>query len=265
MTENTYKRQKLAKQAVNVPAVPLTVYDTPKESLINFPSSSMNGITKEGGLVSLTFKSITCANLVENLDMMRDVLVKKDGEFEPTRINEKPFNAEQMISDLKQDIQDLREKTQEQTKKDDIGDLQSRLADNLKNDEGFHSFGVDLIKRIESENPTKKINLSDKSYFTTTQAHVPGTKIDRFEDVQNPDLSAYEKKQVVQQAPPQVPQPAPVQEVTQINASNIPAASSQNNSVLPTMGGNSGSIPIAQAPTSYENTQASTTREGSYP
>lgn len=149
MTKNTYKRQKLAQQPVNIPAVPATVYETPKESLINFPSSIMNGITKEGGLVSLTFKSITCANFVENLDWMRDALIRKDDEFEPTRINENVFNGDKMITELKQDIQGLTEKPQQSNTTNDINELQSKLSTSLKDEESFRNFGISLVKQYE--------------------------------------------------------------------------------------------------------------------
>lgn len=234
MTKNTYKRQKLAQQPVNIPAVPATVYETPKESLINFPSSIMNGITKEGGLVSLTFKSITCANFVENLDWMRDALIRKDDEFEPTRINENVFNGDKMITELKQDIQGLKEKPQQSNTTNDINELQSQLSTSLKDEESFRNFGISLVEQYESENPTKSINISNKSYSTIKQAEIPGVKVSKFQDVENPDLSAYERKLIVQQPEESIPQPvaesAPVQVQT---PSEVPMVLDNSNNATP--------------------------------
>lgn len=70
--------------------------EEPKETLVNFPQSIMSGVTKEGGLVSLTFKSIKTADLVENLDMMRQSLIRPTDEFLPTRITSDKFDPEQV-------------------------------------------------------------------------------------------------------------------------------------------------------------------------
>ncbi|CUM48851.1 uncharacterized protein AC631_00382 [Debaryomyces fabryi] len=234
MTKNTFKRQKLALQPANIPSVPATVYETPKESLINFPSSIMNGITKEGGLVSLTFKSITCANFVENLDWMRGALIRKDEEFEPTRINEDVFNGEKMITELKQDIQALKEKPQQVNTIDEIKVLQSKLTNSLKDEESFRNFGINLVKQYEIENPTKSINFNNESYSTITKAEIPGVKVSKFEDVENPDLSAYERKPVVEPPKELTPEPvaAPIQEQT---PSTVPMVLNNSNNSTPEM------------------------------
>lgn len=44
-----------------------------KATLKHFPSSIVNGVTAEGGLYSLTFKSINCASFVENNELMKTV------------------------------------------------------------------------------------------------------------------------------------------------------------------------------------------------
>lgn len=263
MTKNTYKRQKLAQQPVNIPAVPATVYETPKESLINFPSSIMNGITKEGGLVSLTFKSITCANFVENLDWMRDALIREDDEFEPTRINENVFNGDKMITELKQDIHDLKEKPQQSNTTNEINELQSKLSTSLKDEESFRNFGISLVKQYENENPTKSISISNKSYSTIKHAEIPGVKVSKFEDVENPDLSAYEKKPVVQQPEESIPQSvaesAPVQE--QI-PSEVPMVLDNSNNPTPELTQQQNfQNPAAQAAPSYQVTPSPSTQD----
>lgn len=245
MTKNTFKRQKLAQQPINIPAVPATIYEAPKESLINFPSSIMNGITKEGGLVSLTFKSITCADFVENLDWMRGALIRKDEVFEPTRINEDVFNGDKLITELKQDIQALKEKPQQVNRTDDIKSLQSKLTNSLKDEEGFRNFGINLVKQYEIENPTKSINFNNENYSTITKAEIPGVEISKFEDVKNPDLSAYEKTPVAQLS--KEPTPEPVGDSTPIQQEQTP-------STVPMVLENNNSTPELAQQQSFQNT-----------
>lgn len=193
MTKSVYKRQKLVKQPTNNPSVAPTVYEAPKESLLNFPSSIMNGITKEGGLVSLTFKSITCAKLVEGLDWMREAIIKDQEEFDPIRINENDHDANKILGDLKQEIQHLKEKPHQKSQNDDVNQLQSKFNESLIDHESLHKFGEGLIKQFEIENPTKSINVSNERYSTVSNVPVPGIKVDNFEDANGLDLSIYER------------------------------------------------------------------------
>ena len=264
MTKNIYKRQKLAQQTVNTPAVPATVYETPEESLINFPSSIMNGITKEGGLVSLTFKSITCANYVENLDWMRDALIRKDGEFEPTRINENVFDGNKMIAELQQDIQGLKDKPQQSNTRNDINDLQSQLSASLKDEESFRNFGIRLVQQYEKENPSKSISISNKSYSTIKQAEIPGVKVSKFEDVENPDLSAYERKPV-QQPEESVPQPvAETVSNQEQTPSEVPMVVDNTNNATPQLTEQHNfQNPVTQLAPNYQVTASPSTQDSS--
>lgn len=116
-------------------------YDEPKERLVNYPQSIMSGVTKEGGLVSLSFKSIKTAELVENLDLMRQSVVRPTQEFEYTKISE-PFDAEKIKEKLEQTAQPL----EHVSETNEISTLHKQLQNN------DNKVGEVLTEKLERDN-----------------------------------------------------------------------------------------------------------------
>ncbi|KAK6457809.1 uncharacterized protein RJT20DRAFT_125664 [Scheffersomyces xylosifermentans] len=202
MAKNTYKRQKLTQQKGTAPVVPPTKYEPSPASLRNFPSSIINGVTSEGGLFSLTFKSVTCTSLVENLDLLRRC-VFPEKELLLSRITDKKRDSAAVIKKLKGDIETEKKESAKYTKKGNqeiIGKLQSELQDVLENGKDLNEFGKRLIEEYEQRHPNKSLRFSDDDFSRVFDA-VPGVHVDKFEDVEDPDLTAYQKTKT-----PDVPQ-----------------------------------------------------------
>lgn len=108
--ENPYKRQKLTSgqfhRAQEICLFPPTKYEESKATLKNFPLSIVNGVTMEGGLYSLTFKSINCATYVENNELMKRVF--KVNPLDLPKLS--AVNLEKLKESLKNDISQENEK-----------------------------------------------------------------------------------------------------------------------------------------------------------
>ena len=140
---------------------PKTTYEAPRESLVNFPSSIMSGVTKEGGLMSLSVKSITCSELVENLDCMRQALIK-DKKFEPIRIVEEPFDKRK-VNELKENVQTLKERKRPH-EDDEVANIHKKLNESLEGGYSLKSLGDAIFELIRKDEPSKKIELRDEKY-----------------------------------------------------------------------------------------------------
>lgn len=161
MSVNPYKKQKLFINNLNQMTAPKTTYEAPRESLVNFPSSIMSGVTKEGGLMSLSVKSITCSELVENLDCMRQALIK-DKKFEPIRIVEEPFDK-QKVYELKENVQTLKERKRPH-EDDEVANIHKKLNESLEGGYSLKSLGDAIFELIRKDEPSKKIELRDEKY-----------------------------------------------------------------------------------------------------
>lgn len=129
----------------------------PKETLVNFPQSIMSGVTKEGGLVSLTFKSIKTADLVENLDMMRQSLIRPTDEFLPTRISSDKFDPEQ----IKLRIDRAAQPIEYVLETNEISSLHQKLQNNDA------EVGDILARKVES-NSSKRLVVAETKILTVS-------------------------------------------------------------------------------------------------
>ncbi|CUM66272.1 uncharacterized protein PRCAT00003933001 [Priceomyces carsonii] len=200
ITPNVYKRQNISNGTVNRSVIPSTVYEEPEKTLLNFPSSVMNGVTREGGLVSLTFKSVKFVDLVEKFDMIKETLYKdyKDGLQLP-KINDEGFDAKTRIQELNVEIETLKNKRQKVTndRKEEpyVKVKQEQLLSIVHDKKDVSPFGEEIIKQYESERSDKAISFSHGQYTFLKNFSVPSDlKIQKFEDVNNPDMLAYAKK-----------------------------------------------------------------------
>ncbi|RLV84619.1 hypothetical protein JA9_000665 [Meyerozyma sp. JA9] len=131
--------------------------EEPKETLVNFPQSIMSGVTKEGGLVSLTFKSIKTADLVENLDMMRQSLIRPTDEFLPTRISSDKFDPEQIKSRIDRAAQPI----EYVSETNEISSLHQKLQNNDA------EVGDILARKVES-NSSKRLVVAETKISTVS-------------------------------------------------------------------------------------------------
>lgn len=97
-----------------------------KGNLANFPQLIMSGETKDGGLVSLTFKSIKTADLVDNLEMMRQTLIRPTDEYLPTRISKDKFDPDS----VRETLQKTSEPVQHTLESAEITAMHRQLAAN---------------------------------------------------------------------------------------------------------------------------------------
>ncbi|KAG7194830.1 uncharacterized protein KQ657_003932, partial [Scheffersomyces spartinae] len=131
----------------------------------NFPVSVMNGVTSEGGLVSLTFKSVTCADLVENLDVMKSALVP--GLTRDTRIRDDDIDYSARIAKLQAELAQMREA------------------------KSSNEIGLDITNKTEKILAEKYITTGGKGYFESTINE--GISVEKFEDVKDIDLGPYQR------------------------------------------------------------------------
>lgn len=134
----------------------MTKLESAPATLTNYPSSIVNGVTQEGGLFSLTFKSVTCAELVQNLDLMRDAISPAEPQPVPQLAND-IAKDNTYLNKLKGEVEQLRQQLMPLVD-DSIGKLQTELDDALDQ----HLLG-DVSAHIRQEyherNPTKTLLL----------------------------------------------------------------------------------------------------------
>lgn len=165
-----------------------TVYDTPKEPLINFPSSIMNGITKEGGLVSLTFKSITCVELLEKSDWMRSAILRSKDKYEALRIKEDKFDGEKMKCNLENEFR-VSSDEEEMRIFESISNLQKDITQCLSDKADLNLVTQEIGKF--DRNLVNNIELRDGDYDIKKSIDIPNLKVDSIDDVKNLDFYPY--------------------------------------------------------------------------
>lgn len=189
MVKSTYKIQKLTPKGPHQ-SIPSTKYEDTPASLKNFPSSVVNGITAEGGLFSLTFKSISCAKLVENLDLMREALIYK--ESEDIIIRDDEFDATAKLQELRtqdNNNDDITTSVDQRL----IADLQTQLQNVLQNKTDISSIGEDIKSLYSMKNPNKILGFNQDQYSLVEGVEIPNHKVETFEQVRNIDMKAYER------------------------------------------------------------------------
>lgn len=156
------KRQRISSSSQPQTVTP-TVYEVPQESLINFPSSIVNGVTKEKGLVSLTLKSVTCAKLVEELTWLHDLFFG----FRPPqlRIIEEEVNLKEWALRLQDEVKELKHKTHNASGTDAVDQVRESLETSLSRVEEFSKVGNRLVEQYESEHPTTELKLRGSELY----------------------------------------------------------------------------------------------------
>jgi hypothetical protein len=142
-------------------AIPPTVYEPSPATLKNFPSSVVNGITAEGGLLSLTFKSVACANLVENLDWMRSTILGSKESVVLPRINSDVFDGKSMLEELKAENEKLSQESVVHLQHPEFDALKRKLDEMVENKTDISQFGEDLKNDFNQRNPNKQLLFTD--------------------------------------------------------------------------------------------------------
>ena len=261
MARQPYKRQKVAVLETGAPPlIPPTKYEPAPASLRNFPSSIVNGVTAEGGLFSLTFKSVTCATLVENYDLMRRAIFPPE-KVELSRIIDHKVDYKDILNNLKTEVE--AEKVMTDTDVTPVDELQRQLQVILENDLNLSEFGEKLKQEYEARNPTKVLAFSDKEYTSLT-LEIPEVKVDSIDDVKNPHLISQSEKEEPQPGTEKVPielipqkETQPVEIVAKADSATEPIVLAVTETVFETATGSLGAEAVStEAQLVAQETQA---------
>ncbi|RCK56078.1 hypothetical protein Cantr_05184 [Candida viswanathii] len=208
---NPYKRQKLSSTQLHrtqeICLFPPTKYEETKATLKNFPSSIVNGVTVEGGLYSLTFKSINCATYVEQCELMKRAVVVLQLQllgWDVTRISDVDLRK------LKENLESEKEEEGKVLREDRVGELLGELEGVLEKGNGWDEFETKL-KEYGGQ-----VAVSSGDYEVVSNVSIPDLKVDSIDDVKNLDMSAYVKPEA-----PEVPDVPEVTEVLEVVASDV--------------------------------------------
>lgn len=181
-----------------------TEYKEPAErnASLGFASSILNGNTIEGGLRSLTYKSVYALKLVEDLDMVRGAVIQSQPQL--YRISEFDVITPDRVKQLYAEIEEVKN---------------ARTTRNHANDEKILQFNLELDKELENNKSVsdaysgelKKyylemipdMNISfDNSTHRNSKTKCP-VEVAKMEDVEGFDVSIYaraaERRQIEEQ------------------------------------------------------------------
>lgn len=181
-------RKPKAEPHQSTPALPVmpTKYEASPVTLINFPSSVMNGVTAENGLYSLTFKSISCYKLVDNLDMMRRVLIDQQNTVSETVVSETHSSLEAMLKSLGETS--LANVEESRNLNHSISSIHEEIESFRSNESEYSALKskVELVcgQSIGREKSPYAIPVLD--------VKIPGLEVSSIDDVLNVDMSVYE-------------------------------------------------------------------------
>ncbi|EGW34905.1 uncharacterized protein SPAPADRAFT_58030 [Spathaspora passalidarum NRRL Y-27907] len=196
------------------PSFPPTKYEQSPATLKNFPSSIINGVTLEGGLYSLTFKSIACVDFVENNDLMRRSF--RGSEIELSRITEKEVDLKGMIDDLKSDI--TKEKEEGNIiANDPITELSKDLQNRLEHKLELTDLNP-ILKQHKVLEEDKVLIAGIEQYHRVSGVNVPAIDINKTqvssETKQTEEIVESKQPEQIEQQP-QAVQPTEVVETSQ--------------------------------------------------
>lgn len=145
--------------------IPPVIYKTPLERPTRdaFVSSVVSGNTEEGGLRSVTYKSIEAVKFVENLELVRNTLIKDD--FEAPHILEKDYVTEDLIAHLRAEVSTLTSESTRNTHVDEsVERLNGALDDELSRKAVSSQYGDQLKHYYSTENPDVNLRISNSTY-----------------------------------------------------------------------------------------------------
>lgn len=191
-----FKKQKLGNLASAGKAeIQPTKYESDPATLLNFPSSVMNGVTLDGGLQSLTFKSISCHKLVENLDNMRKLLVSSDNSLELSDMNNTTSELQALLESLQGHAEQSPEDESPATQftPSEIAGVNADLDNFRANKADFAPITVKMrsVYGGSSLQETPQAFTNPQSWQALS-VEIPGVEITSMNDVENLDMLRYE-------------------------------------------------------------------------
>lgn len=171
------------------PAASNTTYESPSSTLLNYSSSVLNGVTAEGGLFSLTFKSMSCYKLVENLDIMRELLVSSHEVSNQNQVCE----TKSCLQDLLLALENNENTSQESNKTPSLEiSLVHKMLDKYcqqpTNFERLKSKLPDSVLSLQSPASSMKKHITFGPGIT-----IPGLEVTSIDDLSNADMNVYHK------------------------------------------------------------------------
>ena len=191
----SYNNNLISKPAP-VPEIP---YEAPRESFANKFSSVSAGISQEGGLATLTFKSIGYTKYIESLELVRDTLFKENSK-ELTRIKEDVFDAKLVLESLNKDIETLKSKSNLSVDQDndEVTKLNNHLDDMLTSKQPISDYGKQVFDSYKKSIPNSEFLINAKpSTAIKTNLNID---VQKMLDVTNLDTSVYDEKTAETQA-----------------------------------------------------------------
>lgn len=171
-------------------------YKEPNEKVapLGFASSVINGNTVEGGLRSLTYKSIFALQLVDNYSTMKGCIVGEDGTL--LRISEKDWINDETINRLRKEVDEL--KSQKGTRNEDndekISLFNLRLDDELNQKKEVTSqYSEELKQYYTVLFPDTNISFNNELYRISRSVKLP-VDVKKMQDVKGFDSSIYAVK-----------------------------------------------------------------------
>lgn len=179
------KRQKLTDSNAGIlPAYP-TKYETSPATLKNFPSSVVSGATAEGGLYSLTFKSISYADYVEKSHLLRKAIIPQ--KEEAILVNDIVKLDEEYLKKLKEEVESY-ENSMAVDKQND--DEHQKLDQALQSKTPLGPIGKEIIADYEKNIGGKKLAFL-KNDHVSFKVQTP-SNVESIHDVTDLDTTAYQ-------------------------------------------------------------------------
>lgn len=172
-------------------------FKEPNEKIapLGFASSILNGQTTEGGLKSLTYKSVFALKLIGELRSMRKCIVGEDEQL--SRVSEKDWANEQTLQKLREDIEQIKQAKDTRNHENDekISSFNLRLDEELNKNKDVSDEYSDELKRYYAVlNPNTEISYHGVPYRISRNVPVSSVKVDKMEDVPGFDSSIYAQK-----------------------------------------------------------------------
>lgn len=179
--------------------VPERPYEAPRESFANKFSSVSAGISQEGGLATLTFKSIGYTKYIESLELVRDTLFRENSK-ELTRIKEDVFDAKLVLESLNKEIETLKSKSNLSVdqENDEVTKLNNHLDDMLTSKQPISEYGKQVFDSYKKSVPHSEFLVNAKPY-TPVKTNL-NIDVQKMLDVTNLDSSIYDEKTAENQA-----------------------------------------------------------------
>lgn len=170
-----------------------TEYKEPSErtAAFGFASSILNGNTIEGGLRSLTYKSIFALKLTEELDVVRKTIVPE--EFQLLRITEQDLVTSDRLERLRKEIAETQRCQRNEGNDEKIQGFNLRLDEELNNTKGVSEAYSKELKNFYLElYPDLSISYDNEAY----KKHRLDIEVsvERMEDVEGFDGAIYAQK-----------------------------------------------------------------------